>query len=81
MRCFGTKQQKIDPFLGRPFVLFLAVPTGFEPAERNWFSAHLPAVQAKHRYQWISNPHLRVLCRSKLEAQPFGKALLGIWGE
>jgi len=42
-------------------------------------SAHLPAVQTKHRYQWISNPQLRELCRSKLEAQLIGKALLGIW--
>lgn len=63
------------------FVVYLVVPTEFEPAERNWFSAYLSALQARHRYQWISNGQLRELCRSKLEAQSFGKALLGIWDE
>jgi hypothetical protein len=32
-------------------------------------------------YQWISNPQLRELYRSKLEAQSFGKAPFGIWDE
>ena len=32
MSCFGTKQQKIDLKRGRFFVVYLAVPTGFEPA-------------------------------------------------
>ena len=51
----------------------------FEPAGRNWFSAHLPALQAKHKYQWIPDPQQGEFCRSKLEAQSFGRALLGIW--
>ena len=57
-----------------------AVSTGFERAERNWLSVYLPALQVIQMYQGFYKPQLGE-CRSKFEAQSFGKALLSIWDE